>query len=428
MITEITRRNIIDDIILSGVSYCGNLGEIDFLKRLIDLDSMPSTDRRYKNMHDDILQHRMNNYDWDDNWVYYDDRINLIRGSNENFLKFLCEMIHPVVRKEQDVIQNLLDIFNNHLSNDNFEIRVKNFISKKPIFNWIKIDETPILVENLDKVNSQFIKDGLDKCDNKLKNNDYDGAITNARSLLEDAIIRDIHKQITGSEMKTKGDLVNDYKEIKKMLNLAEKDTLDDSFKQVTSGLSSIVNGISSISNKMGDRHSREVIPEKHHAKLVVNSSKILVDFLYDVLDYQKNRVESFKVAMYSLPYTRYGEGNCFYGKCYSLKQRDDLIEEERYNLLFKRCDKFIKRILLDDLLSNFQINCYDDADKFFIIVTLFFDVINKDDILEIFKKTKDNNQSSFKLVNFLTDLNDIKPDFMNKNIKDFLNLSSLNS
>jgi hypothetical protein len=67
-------------------------------------------------------------------------------------------------------------------------------------------------IENKKRIGRRFILEQLEKCDKKIAEGDYDGAITNARSLVEDVIARDIYKQATGKELKTKGDLVDDYK------------------------------------------------------------------------------------------------------------------------------------------------------------------------------------------------------------------------
>mgnify|MGYP001117858491 CR=1 FL=1 len=37
-------------------------------------------------------------YDWEPDWVFFDRRFNLLRASDDEFLAFLCEMVHPVVR------------------------------------------------------------------------------------------------------------------------------------------------------------------------------------------------------------------------------------------------------------------------------------------------------------------------------------------
>ena len=68
-ITEITKRDILD-LFQNGLeideffqtrtvtyNYYGRLEEIDFLKRLYDLERMPSFDSRFANAEQDIWQH-----------------------------------------------------------------------------------------------------------------------------------------------------------------------------------------------------------------------------------------------------------------------------------------------------------------------------------------------------------------------------------
>jgi len=76
---------------------------------------------------------------------------------------------------------------------------------------------------------------------------------------------------------------------VQKKLNLdPARPDIDNTVKQVLSGLVSIVGGIAGMSNKMGDRHARNHKPAKRHAVLVVNSSKTLANFLFETL--QANR------------------------------------------------------------------------------------------------------------------------------------------
>jgi hypothetical protein len=71
-ITEITRRNIFDFIRIENFNYEGRLDETEFLSRIFDLENMPSTDGRFNNVAGDIWQHRVNNNDWPDNWLFDD--------------------------------------------------------------------------------------------------------------------------------------------------------------------------------------------------------------------------------------------------------------------------------------------------------------------------------------------------------------------
>lgn len=145
-----------------------------------------------------------------------------------------------------------------------------------------------IILQNERKLKRDFAKEQLEKCKKKISEGDYSGAITNARSLVEDVICKEIYKQITGEVLESKGDLVSDWKELTKKLNLNVDKVPDDFLKQILRGLSSVVQGLASMRNKMSDGHSQNYKSEKHHAILAVNSALTLVEFLFDTLEFQK--------------------------------------------------------------------------------------------------------------------------------------------
>jgi hypothetical protein len=90
-ISQLTRRDLIDAIAAERLDWSGRLEESEFLSRIYDLESLPSTDGRFKDAAGDIWQHRVNNFDWDEDWVFYDSRFGLMNGDDEIFLRFLCE-------------------------------------------------------------------------------------------------------------------------------------------------------------------------------------------------------------------------------------------------------------------------------------------------------------------------------------------------
>ena len=144
-ISEITRRDVVDAILVQKVNWAGRLEEPEFLSRLFDLNSLSSTDGRFSNAAGDIHQHRINNYDWEDHWVFYDERFNLLNGDDEIFLNFLCETIHPVVRSDVVEAESLRQLYNEYLKNDGFQLVEKTRISGKPIYvgRYVGITGTP---------------------------------------------------------------------------------------------------------------------------------------------------------------------------------------------------------------------------------------------------------------------------------------------
>jgi hypothetical protein len=133
-ISELTRRDIFDAMKIENVMWHGRLEETEFLSRLYDLSALPSYDGRFKDAAGDIWQHRVNNNDWDDDWVFSDPRLNLRSGDDETLLTFLCETIHPVVRHDPIEAERLCQLYNQYLRNDGFQIVEKTRMSGKPVF------------------------------------------------------------------------------------------------------------------------------------------------------------------------------------------------------------------------------------------------------------------------------------------------------
>jgi hypothetical protein len=138
-ITPITRRRILDELTLSGQPYSGDLDEVEFLGRVYDLAKLPTTDYRAREFPDaaaDIWQHRINNpYDWPDNWVWTDSRFKL-SGSDQEYLRFLCEMLHPMVPRNPAEVERLLQPFNAALREDGWELVSIERISGRPVFGY----------------------------------------------------------------------------------------------------------------------------------------------------------------------------------------------------------------------------------------------------------------------------------------------------
>ncbi len=131
-ITDVTRRRLRDG--LAGVWWGGTLDAEEFLSRLYDLDNLPSHDSRYATAAQDIWQHCINNpADWEDDWIWHDERFGLV-GNDEALLRFLVEMLHPVVRTDPAEVERLHAFFNETLAHDGYELIEANTISGAPIF------------------------------------------------------------------------------------------------------------------------------------------------------------------------------------------------------------------------------------------------------------------------------------------------------
>ncbi len=131
-----TRRNILDAFIVTRISWYGSLEQTNFLSRLFDLSKLSSFDHRYKTAEEDIHKHTVLNNDWTDEWIFTDRRFNLLHTSDKLFLNFLCLTIHPTVRENRDQVVTLLEIYNNNLSNHQYEIVPVGAIAGEPVFGF----------------------------------------------------------------------------------------------------------------------------------------------------------------------------------------------------------------------------------------------------------------------------------------------------
>ncbi|WP_105619992.1 abortive infection family protein [Vallitalea okinawensis] len=140
------------------------------------------------------------------------------------------------------------------------------------------------LVQELElkKINNNYINQQIMKCNKKIQNGDYDGAITNARTLIETVCLHILDE--SNVEYKDDGNLMKLHKSVAKILNMLPQNYQEDSLKQICSGFISIVNGISCIRNDLSDAHGRGKLNnykvESRHAILAVNSSKTITEFL----------------------------------------------------------------------------------------------------------------------------------------------------
>ena len=144
---------------------------------------------------------------------------------------------------------------------------------------------------NIKNIDHSFIQEHIEKCDKKINDEDFSGAITNARSLIE-TILLYIESKLSGEEKKFNGDLNSLYKNIAIKLNLSvdKNKKIDDSLKKIISGLFSIISGIAELGNDLGDRHgkaNKNYIAERHHAILVVNSAKSFTEFIFSSYEKQ---------------------------------------------------------------------------------------------------------------------------------------------
>ena len=219
-------------------------------------------------------------------WQYAESRLNGLNGTN-GLGALICEVMDPREFMDGNLDVNAaLEYVNKRLRYDGYEVLIEKGLAKIKHLDGSLVDCKHRFEGSQEEVHL-FIEEQIQKCDRKIADGDYDGAITNGRSLLE-AILTELERTLDSTAPAYDGDLPRLYKRVQKLLNLdpARPDIVTP-LKQVLSGLAGIVAGLAGVSNRMGDRHARTYKPSRRHAVLVVDSAKTLVNFLCDTLDGQ---------------------------------------------------------------------------------------------------------------------------------------------
>lgn len=291
-ISQITRRDIFDILKIEDIWWAGKLNETEFLSRLYDLESMPSTDPRFSDAAGDIWQHRFNNNDWEDNWIFSDERFNLLKCDDAVFLNFLCEMIHPVVRGYSYEVDNLHRIFNDILSNDGFEIVERTRISNRPVFSSrMKYTGKATIERKGNEIrvifDAEYVSQQINLMESSIETSPYQ-AIGVAKELIETAC-KSIFKS-RQEEYDKNWDLSKLMRETTKLLKLAPDDISNEakaakSIRQILGSLSSVVQGIAEVRNEYGSGHGKDSSfkgLQPRHAKLAVGAASTLAIYLLE--------------------------------------------------------------------------------------------------------------------------------------------------
>ena len=292
-ISEVTRRNIADALRVDEINWAGRLTEPEFLSRLYDLDALPSTDHRFRGAAADIWQHRVNNPDdWPIDWVFADSRFDLTDGPDETFLRFLCEMVHPVVQPDEQVAQSLVTTFNTHLAADGWEIVKGREISGKPVF----VARLVLLGEGLgarqvkavaEKIDAGYAHRQATRMEQAVES-DPELAIGTAKEFVE-TICRTIlfDRKVACGKADSLTDLV---KKTTKELKLAPDDIPDsakaaETIRILLNNLAMVAKGLTELRNPYGTGHGKHAQArglQPRHARLAAGAATCLGVFLFD--------------------------------------------------------------------------------------------------------------------------------------------------
>lgn len=292
-ISEITRKKIADTIELSDVSIEGDLGYHEFLNRIFDLKSLPSYDHRYDNAYSDINCHtRWGDYETK-TWMFNDARFNLIRCSDDVFIKVIEESLHPLVCRADDRRQKLKGIYDKLLPNDNFELYVSEIMSSIEIYSVREIAKGPDIAGKKHAIisyfNSEYVSSKIKIMEENLNDNP-DLSLGTAKELIE-TYCKSVLK---GKDIEYDKDWelqklfkrTIDVVDFVDLTNVDNPQQAEKSVKQLLSGCNSIIHGVTELRNAYGTGHGKDkdfVCLPSSYVRFVIATVADIILFLLQI-------------------------------------------------------------------------------------------------------------------------------------------------
>ena len=241
--------------------------------------------------------------------------MNEIKFKIEQFQKLLIEISTNGYREGEEYENLRTELLNNDLIKNHLPDFVKKNRNTMQFWQFIKIkfksygerrefiwnafsysldflekDQNGIINSNttlkIDKFGQEYITIEWVKAMER-KNNDPEGALTSARTLIETTC-----KFILESkkiEFKDELELPKLYKLTAENLNLAPDQHTEKIFKQILGGCQTVVEGLGALRNKLSDSHGKrktQTKPTSRHAELGVNLAGAMTTFLIETYEF----------------------------------------------------------------------------------------------------------------------------------------------
>jgi len=289
-ISRAIKTNIVDGIRLEGVSWSGMLDAVEFLSRLYDLQSLPSRDSRFQDAAGDIWQHCVNNDDWEQDWVFSDDRFGLLDGTTEQFLRFLCEIVHPLVRPDREEVVKLVSHFNDQLRMVGWEVYEIERIAGRPRFAFrataTHLGGAVLRAKSVaDALDAGWMAKEIERLENGIER-DPALAIGTAKELIETCCKTILTKRgVSFTKSEDLGDLT---KKLTKELQLVPDEISDaakgaENIRLILRNLTQLTNNLAQLRGLYGTGHGRDGNHrglQSRHARLAVASAVAFIDFV----------------------------------------------------------------------------------------------------------------------------------------------------
>ena len=148
-----------------------------------------------------------------------------------------------------------------------------------------KIGAIPqVVAPAMKTINRKYISDLAGRAMEDVEKGYFDSAITKCRTLLEEVFCYVIEKK--GETPSDSGDIGKLYSQVKDLYQMHSDKAMDKRINMLLSGLEKILKSITEMRNETSDSHgvgARRINIAEHHARLFVNSSMTMADFILAV-------------------------------------------------------------------------------------------------------------------------------------------------
>jgi AbiJ N-terminal domain 3/Abortive infection C-terminus len=289
-VSALTRKNIVRSLRKRNLSWHGELLETEFLSEIFDLEKLPTNDARFKNAAGDIWQHRINNDDWPDDWVFKDERLNLLQGPDAVFLQFVERLVDPMVRPDQPEASALAAELRKELLRDGWTLDETDTLSGERKFRVTPANAAydraeAALRHTAMELSSAWMHQEIERLEAAI---DVDPALAigTAKEVIEtcckhiaerlaltiplDADMPQLVKAtLTGLQLVPE--------------NISEEKKGAQAIKRILGNLAQVTHGLAELRNLYGSGHGRNSSHrglQPRHARLAVSAAATLVEFL----------------------------------------------------------------------------------------------------------------------------------------------------
>ena len=154
-------------------------------------------------------------------------------------------------------------------------------------------DHAQIVAPELKVIDRDYVRMMSERAMADVDDDRLDSAITQSRTLLEEVFCFAIEEK--GEEPTESGDVEKLFKQVKDLYNMHQSANSDRRINNLITGLNKIVSSIAEMRNKNSDAHGvglRRVGISDYHARLVVNASTTVAEFIVSVVNAAKAPVQ----------------------------------------------------------------------------------------------------------------------------------------